>query len=282
MSTTITVRTQAEADEAFTRQTREGSSAVKVVIASTAGVWIKIPAGGRADVNSGGRAAVNSGGRAAVNSGGRAAVNSGGRADVNSGGRADVNSGGRADVNDGGRADVNSGGRADARAASTLNLFAGSSAHAGPFTAVFLHSQKVTLDGDGNVIDLSGLDLNDPRTWCDYHGVDVVDGIAYVHKAVDQEFRSHHGADYTPGSTPEAPDWNTRRECGGGLHFGATPSLALEHAAGYIAAPRWLKCGVRLDEMVCLGDKVKARRVVQACVEVDVTGDVTAAVVSGG
>jgi hypothetical protein len=34
--------------------------------------------------------------------------------------------------------------------------------------------------------------------------------------------------------------------------------------------------------MVCLGDKVKARRVVQACVEVDVTGDVTAAVVSGG
>jgi hypothetical protein len=227
MSTTITVRTQAEADEAFTRQTREGSSAVKVVIASTAGVWIKIPAGGRADVNSGGRAAVNSGGRA--------------------------------DVNDGGRADVNSGGRADARAASTLNLFAGSSAHAGPFTAVFLHSQKVTLDGDGNVIDLSGLDLNDPRTWCDYHG-----------------------ADYTPGSTPEAPDWNTRRECGGGLHFGATPSLALEHAAGYIAAPRWLKCGVRLDEMVCLGDKVKARRVVQACVEVDVTGDVTAAVVSGG
>lgn len=29
----------------------------------------------------------------------------------------------------------------------------------------------------------------------------------------------------------EAPDWNTRRECGGGLHFCAHPALSLCHGA---------------------------------------------------
>ena len=43
---------------------------------------------------------------------------------------------------------------------------------------------------------------------------------------------------------------------------------------------KYLKVGVRLDEMVCLGDKVKAKRVVVACVEVDHYGDVVAGEVS--
>ena len=176
-------------------------------------------------------------------------------------------------MNSGGRADVNSGGRADGKAASTLNLFSGSTARAGKYTAVFLHSQNVSMDGQGNVIDLTDVDLNDPASWCEFHGVEVVDGIAVVYKAVDQGFRSHHGADYTPGSTPEAADWNTDRHCGNGLHFGATPSQALATAATDIPQPRFLRCGVRLDEMVCLGDKIKARRVVTACAEVDQTGD---------
>jgi hypothetical protein len=174
----------------------------------------------------------------------------------------------------GGRADVNRGGRADARAASTLNLHAGASATAGKYTAVFLHSQQVTLDGDGHVIDLTERDLTNPAQWCEYHGVDVTDGIAYLYKAVDKDWKSEHGTDYSPGSTPEAPDWSTERICGGGLHFSPRPAQAV----AYLNCPRdeakFLKCGVRLDEIVTIDDKVKARRVVVACVEVDWFGDV--------
>jgi hypothetical protein len=281
-ASTIVVHTQTEADAAFAAQTRDGVTRVTIIIDSTAGVWITIPNGGRADVNDGGWAAVNDGGWAAVNDGGWAAVNDGGRAavndggwaDVNRGGRADVNRGGRAAVNDGGRADVNDGGWADARAASTLNLYAGSTAKAGKYTAVFMHSQQVTLDGQGHIIDLTDLDLSDPLTWCEYHGVAVENGVAFVFKAVGPDWRSYYGADYAPGSTPEAADWAPTRIYGRGLHFGATPMLALRAAPFGITEPRFVKCGVRVDEMICLDDKVKARRVVVACVEVDRAGDV--------
>lgn len=78
-------------------------------------------------------------------------------------------------------------------------------------------------------------------------------------------------ANYAPGSTPEAPDWSTVAECGDGLHFSASPGVALNYSRN---ATKFVMCGVRLDEMVCLGDKIKARRVVVPCVEVDLFGDV--------
>lgn len=79
----------------------------------------------------------------------------------------------------------------------------------------------------------------------------------------------HYGTSYEPGSLPEAPDWNTRSACGNGLHFCAHPQLSLDYKHD---ATKFVKCGVRLDEMVCLGDKIKAKRVVVACVEVDRCG----------
>ena len=119
--------------------------------------------------------------------------------------------------------------------------------HASKYVAIHLFSQRVTLNGNGHIIDLTALDLTDPTTWCEYHGITVTDGIALVYKAVDQDWKSHHGTDYSPGSTPEAPDWKPTRECGKGLHFGYTPQRALWSAAAPIENPRFLRCGIRLD-----------------------------------
>ncbi len=145
-----------------------------------------------------------------------------------------------------------------------------SSVEAGKYVAVHLHSQRVTLTGEGHVIDITAIDFNDPAVWCEFHGVEVVDGIAYLYKAVNQQWTTPRGTDYSPGSTPEAPDWDaTWRDCGKGLHFCDHPTRSLDFLGGYARDARFLKVGVRLDEMVTLGDKVKARRVVVACVEVD-------------
>src|SRR5574341_50999 len=65
-----------------------------------------------------------------------------------------------------------------------------------------------------------------PAEWCDYYGVAVVNGVATVFKAVGDDYRSPRGADYTPGTTPVAPDWDGGiAECGGGLHFSPTPAM---------------------------------------------------------
>ncbi|OIN80882.1 hypothetical protein BMG05_10445 [Mycobacterium malmoense] len=236
-----------------------------------AGGWADVHAGGRAYVLDGGRAAVLAGGRADVRDGGRADVHAGGWADVHAGGRADVLDGGRAAVLAGGRADVHAGGRADVRGSATAHLYEGSQATAAKYTAVFLHSQRVNLDSSGAVIDLTQIDLKDAAQWCEFNGVDVVDGIAFVYKAVGDDWKSQRGTSYEPGSTPEAPDWKPVAYCGNGLHFCASPTLALEY---FPEATRFVRCGVRLDEMVPLDDKAKAKRVVVPCAEVDRHGEV--------
>jgi len=162
-----------------------------------------------------------------------------------------------------------------ARDSSHVVAWGSSHVEASKYVAVNLHSQNVTLDAQGHVIDLTGIDFNDPAAWCEFHGVEVEDGIAYLYKAVDDDWKSGYGTSYEPGATPEAPDWNTHRQCGGGLHFCVRPSLALRFNAD---ATRFLKCGVRLDEMVTMDDKVKAKRVVVPCVEVDRFGAVVEAV----
>ena len=125
------------------------------------------------------------------------------------------------------------------------------------------------------LIDLTQLDLTDPTTWCDYHGVTVTDGIAEVFKAVNDQWTTDRGINYQPGSLPTAPDWKPTRECGHGLHFCARPAVSKDQY--FPAATRFVRVGVRLDEMVCLGDKIKAPRVVSPCNEVDIHGQVVSA-----
>ena len=157
----------------------------------------------------------------------------------------------------------------DARGSSHVIARDSSHVDAGKFVGVHLHSQRVTLDAKGAVIDMTAVDMSDPATWCEVRGVKVVDGIATVYKALNDQWSTPRGFDYSPGSTPEAPDWEPTETCGQGLHFGVTPSHSAEYLEG---ATKFVRCGIRLDEMVPLGDKVKAKRVVTPCVEVDQYG----------
>ena len=258
--TTITVRTQAGLDNAL------AGGADTIIIDSPAGVSLKLGNSDSATVRAYGSATVRASGSATVRASDSATVWASGSATVEAYGSATVEASDSATVWAYDSATVRASGSATVRASDSATVWASK------YVAVHLFSRKVTLAG-GIVIDVTAMDLSDPQQWCDYHGVTVTDGIAHVYKAVDQHYRSHHGADYPPGSTPQADDWNAEPHCGNGLHFGATPTKALRSAVTSIAEPRFLVCGVRLDEMVCLGDKIKARRVVVPCVEVNRSGD---------
>ena len=86
------------------------------------------------------------------------------------------------------------------------------------------------------------IEINTPQDWCDYYGITVEDGVAVLYKALDGEMRSPKGFLYQPGSTPAADDWDgDARECGGGLHFSPTPTMAMEFHADakrFAACPR--------------------------------------------
>ena len=144
-----------------------------------------------------------------------------------------------------------------------------------PYVAVHLHSQSVTLTG-GVIIDMTDIDLHNVEQWLTYHGVRTTTHpehgrTATVYKAVGDTWTTDRGTDYSPGSTPEAPDWAPTSVCGEGLHFGPSP----HHSKGYFPdATRYVRCEVRVDEMVALGDKCKARRVVTPCVAVSEWGEV--------
>ena len=124
------------------------------------------------------------------------------------------------------------------------------------------------------MIDASKPPLTDPREWCEYHGVTVSKaGVATLYKAVRGDYTSAWGVAYKPGTKPSADDWRDDTDCGGGLHFSPTPWQASAHDR---RATRWLKVGVRVDELRPIpgrAAKCKAPRVVRACVEVDIDGN---------
>ncbi len=131
-------------------------------------------------------------------------------------------------------------------------------------------TRHVTAYGEPTVIGGVLIDIPIPRTaeeWCDLYGVEVTDGVAILFKAVDDDWSTSYsrkaGIAYTPGSSPEAPDWDGGvRECGGGLHFVAHPHEGLEFNE---RATRFVACPVALADIAVHADatmpsKVKARR----------------------
>jgi hypothetical protein len=102
-----------------------------------------------------------------------------------------------------------------------------------------------------------------------------------LYKVVDLSYRSPHGFDYTPGTTPEAPDWDGgQQECGHGLHFSPSPFHAERFAASdwWPRDLRYVACPVRLADIVvhpngAYPDKVKAPRCAGPVYEVDLKGD---------
>ena len=129
------------------------------------------------------------------------------------------------------------------------------------------------VDG-GVVIELPA--ITSAEEWCEFYGVEVVDGVATLFKAVDDDFKSGYGFAYTPGTAPEAPDWDGgKAECGGGLHFSPLPFLA---AGFHREATRYVACPVSLEDIAVHEDavhpsKVKARRVCAPCYECDIDGE---------
>jgi len=119
--------------------------------------------------------------------------------------------------------------------------------------------------------------METPADWCAFYGVEVVDGVATLYKAVGDDWKSPCGGNYTPGTIVEAPDWDGGvNECGGGLHFSPRPTMAL---AFHPEAKRFVACPVALADMRSPQDtdtmpqKCKARRTCGPVYEVDRDGD---------
>ena len=131
---------------------------------------------------------------------------------------------------------------------------------AGGYVAVHLHSQMVTLNARGAVIDMTSVDLSDLATWCDLKGVHVQSGVMTLYKYVDADLRSHYGTEYPIGEQVTAEDWQPTAKCGNGLHVSESPSAAQGYAAATCAEPRWLAVSVRTEDAVVVdGNKVKCR-----------------------
>ena len=178
------------------------------------------------------------------------------------------------------RATVEAFGSATVRAfgSATVEAFGSATVEASPWVAIHRKSTACSITGEV-IIDHTQINLTDPETWCRYHGVEVDDaGIATLYKAVNADWSTDRGFDYSPGATPSAPDWSLRATCGGGLHFSPTPA----QAAGYLTRPaHFVAVGVEVASLVPLdADKCKAPRVVRPCVEVDRLGRPVVAVAS--
>jgi hypothetical protein len=154
---------------------------------------------------------------------------------------------------------------------STVTAYDSSTVTAGSHTAVHLHSGYARIEG-GVIIDHTAVNELDAQTWCDYHGVTVVDGVATLYKAVNDQWTTSRGTDYSPDSTPSCDDFEATNSCGHGLHFSPTPGHALYYLDD---ATKFVSVGVRVDELQPVtGDtaKCKAPGVATPCVEVDVHG----------
>ncbi len=159
-----------------------------------------------------------------------------------------------------------------ASGSATVRAYDSATVEASSHVAIHLHSGYARVEG-GVVIDHLAVDEQDPATWCAYHGVKVAEGIATVFKAVGDEWTTDRGTDYSPGSTPDCPDWVANNSCGGGLHFSPTPTQSATYFRG---ATRYVAVGVELAELRPITDggvaKCKAPRAATPCVEVDVFG----------
>jgi hypothetical protein len=238
------VSTQKELDKAI----EEGVDWIE--IRSERGVWLEVTASGSSTVTASGSSTVTAYGSSTVTAYGSSTVTAYDSSTVRAYGSSTVT----------------------AYGSSTVTASGSSTVTASSHTAVHLHSGHVSLKG-GVVIDHTKVHLEDPDVWADYHGVTVTGGLATVYKAVDDQYTTDRGFDYSPGATPEAPDWKPGNFCGNGLHFGPTPAHALAY---HPEATKFMEAKVALADLATLTGggtaKCKAPRVVAPLVEVDING----------
>jgi hypothetical protein len=117
--------------------------------------------------------------------------------------------------------------------------------------------------------------LGDRDEWLKYHDLKPTrSGKVVVFKAVDDDFKSGHRWDYSPGAKPESSTWKPTNACGDGLHFSPTPHHALRY---FSDATRFVACTIEVEHLTPItdsdgsSDKCKAPRALK-CVEVSIDG----------
>ena len=154
----------------------------------------------------------------------------------------------------------------EASGSATVRAWGSATVRASMCVAVHVMSKQARING-GVQIELP--DLVVAANWLAYHGIGVTDGVAVLFKAVEDDWKASHktGVHYTPGTVPEAPDWDPEpRECGGGLHLCARPWEAKARYHG--SATRFVAVPVFADDIrIHPGDTNKVR-VPRACAPV--------------
>lgn len=157
---------------------------------------------------------------------------------------------------------------------SRATLSDNSRAEASPYCAVVIDSENAKVTGG---VQIKIPKVFTPQVWCDYNGVEVVDGVAILYKALDENYKSGYGAEYRPGTIPIAPDWDGgRKECGGGYHFCASPRIARDRFNN--KATKFSACPVALADCATITnpeyrDKIKAQGCCAPIWEVDIDGN---------
>ncbi|MGL5935869.1 MAG: hypothetical protein ACRCZI_09645, partial [Cetobacterium sp.] len=187
---------------------------------------------------------------------------------------ATVRASGSATVRAWASATVEASGSATVEASGSVTVRASGSATVRASDWVAVHQHSDTAEITGGVV-IRPPDLTAAENWCAYHGVEVIDGVATLYKAVDDAWTTTRKTSYAPGSVPVAPDWDPKpRECGGGIHLCARPWIAKDRY--HQRATRFVGVPVRVAEIrVHPGDtnKVRVPRACAAVYEVDIDGE---------
>lgn len=116
------------------------------------------------------------------------------------------------------------------------------------------------------------------QDWCAFYGLPIINGVVVLYKGVGTDYKSIRGGNYTPGTTPEASDWDGgKEECGRGLHFSPSPGHTLEFDNFPSCVKRFIACPVRVRDISFHPDglfpqKVKAKGCCAPVWEVDIDG----------
>ena len=247
-------------------------------------LWIELIGNGYFDLSNTGNSTVNAWGNSTVNAWGNSTVTARENSTVTARENSTVNARENSTVNARENSTVTARGNSTvnarenstvtARENSTVNAWGNSTVNASSWVVV--HKLGPYVKVQGGVIIEPPL-LSTPELWCEFYGVDVVDGVATVFKGVNDMYRTGkpYNFSYAIGTTPEAPDWDGgNQECGKGLHFSPHPQMTLEFKPD---ATKFVACPVRLSDMSVhpnglYPQKCKAKGLCAPCYEVDRNG----------
>ena len=160
-----------------------------------------------------------------------------------------------------------------ATGSSTVRAYDSSTVTASPYVAIHRFGTSAKVRG-GVLMQVPR--ITDPAIWCEFYGLIPKRGLVTLFKAVTEDYHSSYGFDYTPGTKPEAPDFDPApRDCGKGLHGCVAPVIALSYMPD---AKRFVAIPVRVSDMGMPdpdGDtrKIRFRRAAKPVYEVDIDGN---------